>query len=149
MEAPRRPFTGRRVARRRLAHGAPTAACSGNLAATDRRPARRARIFAQPLKPKKGSVYNASWSVQKHGTLIVRRLKTSNAKGQRIWFDASLKRVETDGWVFAEAPQAFAGVRVVNGKTAWEADSIEPFGPIGPMKVRGFLPPPAGCSATS
>lgn len=84
-----------------------------------------ARIFAQPLTPKRGSVYNANWSVQKRGVLIIQRLKTSNAKGQRIWFDASLKRVETNGWVFAEAPQAFAAVCVVDGRTAWEADSVE------------------------
>jgi hypothetical protein len=29
--------------------------------------------------------------------------------GQRIWFDASLRRSEADGWVFAEAPQASRG----------------------------------------
>jgi len=85
-----------------------------------------ARIFAQPLTPKRGSVYNANWSVQKRGVLIVQRLKTAKAaKGQCIWFDAALRRVESDGWVFAEAPQAFAAVRVVNGGTAWEPDSIE------------------------
>ncbi len=85
-----------------------------------------ARIFAQPLTPKKGSVYNAEWSVQKRGVLIVQRLKTSKAaKGQRIWFDAALQRAETNGWVFAEAPQAYAAVRVVAGGTAWEADSME------------------------
>jgi hypothetical protein len=56
--------------------------------------------------------------------LIVQRLKTSNAKGQRIWFDASLRRVERGGWVFAEAPQAFAAVHVVNGLTLWEADDV-------------------------
>lgn len=84
-----------------------------------------ARIFAQCLQPKRGSFYNADWSVQKHGSLIVQRLKTAKAKGQRIWFDASLRRVERDGWVFAEAPRAFAAVRVVDGKAEWEADSVE------------------------
>ena len=33
--------------------------------------------------------------------------------------------METNGWFFAEAPQAFAAVHVVTGKTAWEADTIE------------------------
>ncbi len=85
-----------------------------------------ARIFAQPLQPDHGSFYNASWSVQKRGVLIVQRLKTSKAaKGQRLWFDAALRRVESNGWVFAEAPQAFAAVRVVAGGTTWEPDSIE------------------------
>jgi hypothetical protein len=85
-----------------------------------------ARIFAQPYQPKRGSYYNASWSVQKRGVLIVQRLKTSKgANGQRVWFDVALCRVETNGWVFAEAPQAFAAVRVVNGATAWEPDSVE------------------------
>ncbi len=85
-----------------------------------------ARIFTQPLTPQKGSVYNAEWSVQKRGVLIAQRLKTAKgAKGQRVWFDAVLKRTETNGWIFAEAPQAFAAVRVVTGGTAWEADSLD------------------------
>jgi hypothetical protein len=84
-----------------------------------------ARIFVQPLQPARGSVYNANWSVQSKGVLIVQRLKTSNAKGQRVWFEKSLKRVEKDGWVFAEAPQAFAAVRVVMGGMAWEPDTKE------------------------
>ncbi len=84
-----------------------------------------ARIFAQPLKPQRGSVYNACWSVQKRGTLIVQRLKGSNARGQRIWFDAALRRAERDGWVFAEAPCAFAAVRAVEGPTTWEDDGAE------------------------
>jgi len=83
-----------------------------------------ARIFAQSVTPEHGSSYNANWSVQKRGVLIIQRLRTSNAEGQRIWFDASLRRTERDGWIFVEAPGAFAAVRAVNGKTAWEADSI-------------------------
>ncbi len=86
---------------------------------------RTARIFVQPLKPKAGSFYNANGSVEKGGAMIVQRLKTAVAKGQRVWFDASLRRIERDGWVFAEAPQAFAAVRVVTGGTAWEPDTLE------------------------
>ena len=63
--------------------------------------------------------------MQQRGVPIVQRLKTSNAKGQRIWFDAALRRVERDGWIFAEAPRAFAAVRVVSGPTVWEADTVE------------------------
>jgi len=86
---------------------------------------RTARIFVQPLKPPRGSVYNANWSVQHRGVLVVQRLRGSNAKGQRVWFDASLRRVESGGWVFAEAPRAYAAVRVVEDGTAWEPDTIE------------------------
>lgn len=84
-----------------------------------------ARIFTQALTPKRGSIYNAQWSVQKRGVLIVQRLTASNAKGQRVWFDGGLRRVEKEGWIFAEAPRAFAAVRVVSGETNWEADSLD------------------------
>jgi hypothetical protein len=84
-----------------------------------------ARIFVQPLRPARGSVYNANWSVQKKGVLVVQRLKTSNARGQRVWLDGAIKRVEKEGWVFGEAPQAFAAVQVLAGGTAWEPDTVE------------------------
>jgi hypothetical protein len=83
-----------------------------------------ARIFFQPLRPARGSVYNAHWSVQNKGVLIVQRLKETNAKGERVWFDRSLQRTEHDGWVFAEAPRAYAAVRVVAGGTTWEPDTV-------------------------
>jgi len=79
------------------------------------------RIFAQPLKPTRGSVYNAHGSVQHRGVLILQKLRTHrHAHGQRIWFSADLERAEAGGWVFAEAPRAFAAVRVVRGGTHWE-----------------------------
>jgi hypothetical protein len=82
-----------------------------------------ARIFVQPNAADGKHQYNASWSVQNKGVMIVQRLETSKgAKGQRIWFDATLKHVERDGWVFAEAPHAYAAVRVVDGGNHWEAD---------------------------
>lgn len=83
-----------------------------------------ARIYFQPLQPRRGSVYNAHWSVQNKGVLIVQRLKTTNARGARLWFDRSLRRTERDGWVFAEAPRAYAAVKVVDGGTAWESDTV-------------------------
>ena len=80
-----------------------------------------ARVFPQTQANDGKHAYNASWSVQSKGVMIAQRLKTSKgAKGQRVWFDASLKRVEQDGWVFAEAPQAYAAVRVVDGGSRWE-----------------------------
>lgn len=81
-----------------------------------------ARIFVQSPPPEKGSLYNANWSVARRGVLIVQRLKNSNAKGQRVWFDKSLAPVEKDGWVFVEAPRAMAAVRVVTGGADWSTD---------------------------
>jgi len=78
-------------------------------------------IFAQPLKPKRGSVYNSHWSVQHKGVLIAQKLRTHrHAHGQRIWFPAALRRIEEGGWVFVEAPRAYAAVRVVHGDTEWQ-----------------------------
>jgi len=81
-----------------------------------------ARIFVQPVTRK--SFYNGNWSVQDKGVMIVQRLTTSaDCKGQRVWFDESLKRQESGGWVFAEAPRAYAAVRVVDGKADWQSDT--------------------------
>jgi predicted dehydrogenase len=84
-----------------------------------------ARIFTQPYMPKRGSVYNAEWGVQNKGVMILQRLKTSNASGQMIWFDHSLQRVEKEDWVFVEAPQAYAAVRIAKGGGTWKSDSEE------------------------
>lgn len=83
-----------------------------------------ARIFTQPRQPSKGSVYNAEWGVQSKGVIVLQRLRASNAAGQMIWFDLSLKRDEKDGWIFAEAPNAYAAIRVVRADGRWEPDSI-------------------------
>lgn len=85
-----------------------------------------ARIFPQPPPPKRGSLYNAQWSVQCLGSLIVQRLKGSNARGQRVWFDPSLPREERGGWVFATAPRAFAAVRIVSGGGDWQSEAETP-----------------------
>ena len=77
-----------------------------------------ARIFVQPS----GHQFNANWSVQNKGLMIVQQLNDTHAKDQRVWFDNSLQRVKHDGWVFAEAPQAYAAVRVVEGPTSWLTD---------------------------
>jgi hypothetical protein len=82
-----------------------------------------ARIFIQPIPPLKGSFYNAYWSVQSKGVMIAQRLKQAKgANGSRVWFDHSLKRQERAGWVFAEAPGAYAAVRVVEGTADWQPD---------------------------
>lgn len=74
-----------------------------------------ARIFTQPERPAKGSVYNAEWGVQNKGVMILQRLKMSNAKGQRIWLDKTMPKVEKEGWYFLEAPRAYVAVYVANG----------------------------------
>ena len=91
----------------------------------DRAGDRLSRIFVQSLNPPRGSVYNSNWSVENKGVMIVQRLKASNAKGQLVWFAPTLRRTEQRGWIFVEAPRAYAAVRVVQGETAWEPDFVE------------------------
>lgn len=81
-------------------------------------------IFVQPARPAKGSLYNAEWSVQDKGVLLIQRLKTSTgADNQMMWFSGDLKRVEENGWIFVEAANAFAAIKVVSGAWAWENKS--------------------------
>jgi hypothetical protein len=78
-------------------------------------------IFAQPLRPERGSVYNAHRTLQRKGVLILQKLTAHHhAQGQRVWFPECLPTVEEGGWVFAEAPRAYAACKVVSGETRWE-----------------------------
>ncbi len=96
-----------------------------------------ARIFPQTQANDGRHAYNASWSVQNKGVMIVQRLRTSiKCHGQRVWFDASLKREERDKWVFAEAPQAYAAVRVVDGGSRWETEEVKRGKPSPGMWLR-------------
>jgi hypothetical protein len=81
-------------------------------------------IFVQPAKGTKGmgSVLNTEWSVMDKGVVLIQRLVDSNATDQRIWFSKNLVPVERDGWIFVEAPEAYAAVKVVDGASAWEED---------------------------
>jgi hypothetical protein len=93
--------------------------------------ARDACLFAQPLKPERGSVYNSHWTVQRKGIMILQKLLTHrHAHGQRIWFAEALERSEEGGWVFAEAPRAYAACRVVSGGTHWE-EAVPEDGAVG------------------
>lgn len=84
-----------------------------------------------------GHACNAGWSVQSKGVMIAQRLKTSKgAKGQSVWFDTPLKREERNGWVFAEAPQAYAAVRIVDGGSRWEPDVVKRGKPVMGMWLR-------------
>jgi len=93
-----------------------------------------ARIFTQRPDPEAGSVYNAEWGVQHKGAMILQRLSTHElATGQAVWFDASLTLNEISGWIFAEAPQAYAAVRVLDGGWSWNgnwAELIDQYSPI-------------------
>ena len=78
-------------------------------------------IFPQPLKPERGSVYNAHWSVQRKGVMVLQKLRSHrHAHGQRIWFAEFLEREEEGPWVFARGEVAYAACRVVKGATRWQ-----------------------------
>ena len=94
------------------------------------------RIFVQPQKPAKGSLYNTQWSVMEQGALIIQRLPDSNAKTSRVFFSKSLPRTERAGWIFVEAPEAYAAVKIVEGRWKWE--------PNAPSYCRGRFTPGLG-----
>jgi len=84
-----------------------------------------ARIFTHRPYPGGGnSVLNDEWGVQHKGAMILQCLTGARrANGQMVWFDFSLNRIESNGWVFAQAPRAYAAVRVVEGGWSWQPDS--------------------------
>ena len=80
-----------------------------------------ARIFTQRPDPASGSVYNAEWGVQHKGAMILQRLSRHKyATGQMVWFDTSLSRQESNGWIFAEGPRAYAAVKILDGGWSWD-----------------------------
>jgi hypothetical protein len=82
-----------------------------------------ARIVPQCQAADGRVAHNAQWAVQSQGTLICRKLNTNRgARAMRVWFSAAglVNRTEEAGWVFVEAPEAYAGVRVVIGDAEWE-----------------------------
>lgn len=87
---------------------------------------RNARIY--PYCETDHSSYNAHWAVQKRGTLIAQKLKTSrHAKQHRVWFsrEGLSEPVQDGSWYFAEADSVYAAARVVSGKAAFEEDSTD------------------------
>ncbi|MAE61937.1 MAG: hypothetical protein CMJ49_11345 [Planctomycetaceae bacterium] len=86
------------------------------------------RIVPQVQAADGGYALNTQWSVQSRGSLICQKLRTNTVDGaMRVWFSRAglKKRVEEGGWVFVEAPGAYAAVRVVRGDVSWEASSDE------------------------
>lgn len=85
-----------------------------------------ARIY--PYCETNHSSYNAHWAIQKRGTLIAQKLKTSrHAKQHRVWFsrEGLSEPIKEGSWYFAEANSAYAAVRVVSGEAAFEEASID------------------------
>ena len=92
---------------------------------------RDARIFPQCRAVSRNRAYNQHWSVQAKGTLIAQKLKGSRGAAEmRVWFSRPglTNRVERDGWVFVEAPGAYAAVRPVAGGYQWQADETDKTG---------------------
>jgi hypothetical protein len=90
-----------------------------------------ARIVPQCRGVSRNRVYNAHWSVQSKGTLISQKLKTSKGGAEwRVWVAnvGLTNRVERDGWVFVEAPGAYAAVRPVEKGYDWQPDEKVKFG---------------------
>ena len=75
---------------------------------------------SDPVTNPRGDAYNAQWSVQKMGAMMVQTLGSSLSRDvgdSRVWVsEAGLsKPVEENGWVFVEGDGAFAGIRVFDG----------------------------------
>ena len=91
-----------------------------------------ARIFVQTARPSGSSDNNQQYGVQRKGTMITQRLRNSwHAAGTdatRVWVsDNGLsKRIEEGGWVFVEAPGAYAAVRPSRGGFTWEPAETTP-----------------------
>ncbi len=86
------------------------------------RGAANARIY--PCCETDHSAYNPHWAVQRKGTLIAQKLKTSlHADGLRVWFskEGLSTPVKDGGWFFAEAAGAWAAVKVVLGEAEFPA----------------------------
>lgn len=87
---------------------------------------RNARIY--PYGETAKSHYNAHWAVQKRGTLIAQKLKTSkNVAQHRVWFsrEGLSEPIKEGAWYFAEADSAYAAVRVVSGVAAFEDEATD------------------------
>jgi hypothetical protein len=95
-----------------------------------------ARIY--PYCESNHSSYNQQWAVQRKGTLIAQKLKTSlHSDALRVWFskDGLSVPVQEGAWYFAEAAGAWAAVRVVSGDTKFLPEPA-PGAPSKPRKPK-------------
>jgi hypothetical protein len=90
-----------------------------------------ARVFPTPYNAKGKSILNGIWSLQSKGTMISQQLSRQiRGKGPteqwRVFFSkAGLSTpVQKGSWIFAEAKNAYVGVRVVEGDTSFEKDKL-------------------------
>lgn len=87
-----------------------------------------ARVFARAVVPNAKTIYNACWSIQAKGTQISQILplggKGAKKGSWRVFFSAAglSKPLECGHWIFAEATNAYVGVRVVDGGFSFEKD---------------------------
>lgn len=91
-----------------------------------------ARVFASPHDPKGNSVLNGFWCLQSRGTMISQRLPSGSegppdgggnaSVGWRVFLSAAglSKPVQQGPWTFAEARDAYVGIRVVEGGASFE-----------------------------
>ena len=78
-----------------------------------------------PQCEKSRADHNAQWSVQRKGTLICQKLKTSKDAGKTcIWFAGYglSDPTEEKGWVFAESNGAYAALKVADGTFYWKPE---------------------------
>jgi hypothetical protein len=90
------------------------------------RGATNARIY--PYIETDHSAYNAQWAVQRQGTLIAQKLKTSvGTQGLRVWFskDGLAVPVKEGAWFLSEAAGAWAAVRVVSGEAEFAPEAAD------------------------
>jgi hypothetical protein len=86
---------------------------------------RNARVVPLVAAEDDRANYNQQWSVQRKGTLICQKLRTSTRCGaMREWFsgDGLGEPIEEGEWVFVESEGAYAAVRVVEGGFQWKDD---------------------------
>jgi len=90
-----------------------------------------ARVYPAPYDAKGASIHNGFWSVQSKGTMISQQLDLRQngtaisgqaaAKEWRVFFStAGLSTPVQDGsWTFAEARNAYVGVRILEGDSSF------------------------------
>jgi hypothetical protein len=90
-----------------------------------------ARIFVQCGRAE-GSNNNQQAGIQRKGTMITQRLPEGKfargTDGTRVWISENglTNRMEESGWVFVEAPGAYAAVRPARGGHDWKEETEKP-----------------------
>lgn len=67
--------------------------------------------------------YNEQWSIQKQGTLVTQKLRTSERIAEmRVYIPSGtgVTIEEVDGWIFIDTGHSHAGIRVATGGYQWQ-----------------------------